>query len=72
MQVKTPTGISPVTLFRLLPLAPLIFSIRLRLMGRRPSAGISISRSPVRYLPVRDLGLAMTWAGVPSAHTCPP
>ncbi|MNJ23484.1 hypothetical protein D3C77_178720 [compost metagenome] len=72
MQVKTPTGISPVTFLRLLPVAPETLSIRLRSMGRRPSAGSSISRAPVRYWPVRELGLAMTSAGVPSAHTSPP
>ena len=64
-QVNRPTGISPVTFFRLLPVAPLIFSIRLRSTGRRPSGGNSISRAPVRYWPVRDFGLAMTSAGVP-------
>ena len=72
MQVKTPPGISPVTFFRLFPVAPLMPSIFLRSMGRRPSAGSSISRSPVRYLAVRELALAMTSAGVPWAQTSPP
>jgi len=71
-QVNRPPGISPVTVFRLLPVAPLIFSIFLRSTGRRPSGGSSISRSPVRYLAVSELGLAMTSAGVPWAQTSPP
>src|SRR5690606_40989984 len=60
MQVNRPPGISPVTFFRLLPVASEIFSIFLRLTGRRPSGGSSISRSPFRYCPVRLFGLAMT------------
>ena len=47
MQVKTPTGISPVTSFRLLPLAPITFS-RLALATERRCSGTGISRAPVR------------------------
>ena len=69
-QVKVPTGISPVTPFRLLPRAPVIFS-RFLPIGRRFS-GTGTSRSPMRYWPVMESFDAMMSAGVPSAITSPP
>jgi hypothetical protein len=71
MQVKVPTGISPVTPFRLLPVAPMTFSTFFLEIGRR-SSGTSISRTPDRYWPVMLSGLAVTSAGVPWAMIWPP
>ena len=70
-QVKVPTGISASTLFRLLARAPVTFRRLVREMGRR-SRGTATSSAPVRYWPVRLLGLAITSAGVPSAMIWPP
>lgn len=71
MQVKVPAGISAVTFFRLLPVAPMTRSTFFLEIGRR-SSGISISRAPERYWPVMLLGLAITSAGVPWAMISPP
>ena len=49
--VKVPSGISAVTSFRLLPRAPTTLMRRPFLPGRR-AAGVAISSSPDRYLPV--------------------
>ena len=46
-QVKRPSGIAAVTLFRLLPRAPTIFSSRPG-VGARRLAGIATVRSPER------------------------
>ena len=70
-QVKVPSGISAVTFFRLLPRAPTTLMRRSFFSSRR-AGGIGISSSPVRYLPVIELGLAMISAGVPSAMMWPP
>ncbi len=70
-QVKVPSGISALTFFRLLAVAPTIF----RLVSCAPCgvlAGHRIWRMPVRYWPVRLAGFAMTSSGVPSATTWPP
>ncbi len=70
-QVNRPSGISAVTFFRLLPVAPTTRS-RLPFCGGRRKSGIGISRAPDRYWPVSDFGLAMTSSGVPLAMTSPP
>ena len=48
MQVNSPTGISPVTDFRLLPLAP---EMRITFLGDglRRFSGMGMSLAPVRY-----------------------
>jgi hypothetical protein len=50
---------SAVTFFRLLPRAPTIFSQRSLLGRRRRGGGTATARSPDRYWPVSDFGLAM-------------
>ncbi len=71
MQVKRPSGISAVTFFRLLPVAPTTLML-LPFFGWRRKAGMGISRVPERYCPVSELGSAMISAGVPLAMTWPP
>ncbi len=71
MQVKVPCGISAVTFFRLLPVAPMTRSTFFLEIGRR-SCGTAISRAPERYWPVRLRGSAMMSAAVPWAITSPP
>ena len=66
-QVKVPSGNVAVTLRRLLPVAPRTTSF-LPLPFRR-SRGIGIDRSPVRYCPVIDSGVAAISSGVPAAIT---
>src|SRR5208282_4300119 len=63
-------GISALMFFRLLPRAPTTRSTRCGLFGRR--SGTAISRTPLRYSPVSEFGLAMMSAGVPSATMWPP
>ena len=62
MQVNRPSGISAVTFFRLLPVAPTTRSV-LPFCGGRRKSGIAISRAPERYWPVSEFGLAMMSAG---------
>ena len=70
-QVNRPTGIEPVTPFRLLPRAPSMVSIFFG-FGLRRASGMAISRAPVRYWPVSERGAAITASGAPSAITSPP
>src|SRR5512139_2970392 len=63
-----PTGRSRVTSFRLLPLAPVMRSMRSG-SGLVYFRGALMLRRPVRYSPVNDAGLAHTCVGVPCAIT---
>ena len=72
MQVKVPTGISPVTSFRLLPRAPRSRSASSSARSAGDAPGSGSPARPIRYWPVRLFGLAMMSAGVPSATTWPP
>ena len=69
-QVNSPSGMSAEIFFRLLPRAPTTRSTRCGFFGRR--SGTAISRTPLRYSPVSDAGLAMISAGVPWATMLPP
>ena len=64
IQVNKPTGIFKLTFFRLLPFAPKIVSIFSRSTGTRFS-GIAIRRSPLKNLPVNELGLLTISSSVP-------
>ena len=63
-QVIRPTGISRLTLCKLLPQAPLRRS-HLSFCGGLRLAGMGILTLPERYLPVSEAGLFMTSSAVP-------
>ncbi|MNR00817.1 hypothetical protein D3C85_1166010 [compost metagenome] len=71
MQVSSPTGISAVTLRRLLPVALTMRSSRSS-SGVARVLGTSIRRLPDRYWPVSEPGAASICGGVPSATIIPP
>src|SRR5690606_22358956 len=71
IQVNRPKGISSVTLFRLLPVAPTRRSI-LSGLGAVRCWGTAITRVPERYSPVSEPGVFMICSGVPWATTWPP
>ena len=63
-------GISTFTLCRLFSFAPLIDIFKP--FPLRRFLGISIYSTPLKYLPVKLLGLCITSSGVPAAITHPP
>ena len=69
IQVNTPTGISKLTLFRLLPYAELILS---QLLDVFRLLGTKIFSRPLIYSPVNDFGLLLISLGAPTATISPP
>ena len=68
--MNLPSGNLTLTFFKLFSLAPTIS--KYFLLPFLLFLGTSILSSPVKYLPVKLLGLAITSLGVPSATTLPP
>ena len=69
-QVNVPSGILAVIFLRLLAWAPITLNLRFSEIGLL-ALGVSISRTPERYFPVRLAGDCIISSGKPSA-TVPP
>lgn len=69
-QVKVPRGTDTSIWRRLFSAAPR--TVRYAPLPGRRLSGTGMNFLPLKYWPVRLLGLAMTSSGVPAAITCPP
>ena len=69
-QVKVPRGTDTSICRRLFSAAPR--TVRNSPLPGRRFSGTGMDLLPLKYWPVRLLGLAMTSSGVPAAMTCPP